>query len=196
MPRACSAALFAALACLDCTAAPLDAAGGPPPDNRLELRHGAGVWRIDFEADGFEVSAGQRLQAVGADDDDELLLIQVLADRHGSEPVARSWRARLGDDDRRMLGAAVVLSASTHPERLNFWVRGALRINGVGLPEPMMFGQGHRPLGVNNWWVGNLRALRDPCTGELRLRDERGHLYCVRPLLVNRFELRDCDDLP
>lgn len=163
-------------------------------DNELKFLFEQGVRSIEFTRIDSQVTAGESLSAVTVKSGADHMSLHVFAGRTGSEDVAKSWRAAVDDDDRRMVGTQLVLTSTTHPEKLNFWVAGAARINGVELRDLLYVGQGHHDW-TNNWWLAGRGAVFDDCRHELRMMDGKGQVYCFMPYTSNQIRVRACESL-
>ncbi len=159
------------------------ARGGMPQaierDNQVVLRHGWGISSIDFLFESGHVTGKLPFGRIDVQELDGQLKIDVQAPRKGSEDMAMLWRQALGMADYRMFVLHPFLSDTTHPDQLNFWIRGSLRINGVEVPGGLFLGQGHY-LTVNNWWMGQPEGVMKPGSRrEFRFADAQNHMYCV-----------------
>ncbi len=156
-----------------------DLQGAIERDNQVVLRHGWGVHSIEFSFQDGRVTGNIPFGGVYSDTREGELRMHVLAPRKGSEEVAQSWRAALDNTDYHMFVLKPGRLATGHPDKLNFWIHGRMRINGIEVPGGVYLGQGHY-LTVNNWWFGQSAAVWVVCAErELRFADEQNHLYCL-----------------
>lgn len=162
-------------------------------DNVLALVYGEGVSDLNFVYSGdHDVSEGQPMRATAFDHGSTAVRLHVFAGRKATPSVAQSLLARV--QDQQHLFATKKSDSTRYPRELNFWVGGALYVNGTPIPEPVYFAQGHHLL-TNNWWIGSQSGLYDDGRDELRLHDAYDQVWCVRELGANVLQVRSCHPL-
>jgi len=137
--------VFAAMTALLLCAPPVF--GTTVHDNNVYF---TGVNGFSFYEISYSITDGQPWDGAHSHRDGSKGYITVRAGRHGSEKVARYFKDRADI----AIGAR---SSSDWPDKLNFAIRGDLKITGANggsaWCKDIVIGQGHQGA-YNNWWFG------------------------------------------
>ena len=119
-----------------------------------------GVSSVQFSETSHSITDGQPYGGVAFSDN----WLDVKAGRHESSEVADDFNDGITGD--KALGLCTM--SDSLPEELNFAVFGTLTIGSTDCQE-IRLAQGHRPPGINNWWLAGAqcvldgRSLKCPC---------------------------------
>ncbi|MDC0535828.1 hypothetical protein OAO18_08485 [Francisellaceae bacterium] len=160
--------------------------GTTPIYNDVYLYKGQGIDDIKFKIPNIEsnsvmVTKGEpHSDMISQKTTNEYLKLTLNSGRHKSAEIANSFY----DNFMRLYGLKAENYDVLNPDSLNFYIKGLLQINGEDILDPTAFGQGNKKSEnnagdgtINNWWVGNNKAIKDSKNGLIIHTNLRS--YCI-----------------